>query len=26
NRIRQYIVDNPGKWDIDRNNIENVWM
>jgi len=26
NRIRQYIVNNPLKWEIDRNNIENLYM
>jgi len=24
NRIRQYIIDNPTKWDWDRNNLRNV--
>ncbi|MCK4540030.1 transposase [Candidatus Parcubacteria bacterium] len=26
NRIRQYIMDNPLKWEIDRNNLENLYM
>jgi len=26
NRIRQYIMDNPQKWEQDRNNVENLWM
>jgi putative transposase len=26
NEIRQYIYDNPEKWQLDRNNPENLWM
>lgn len=26
NRIRQYIIDNPLKWELDRNNLENLFM
>lgn len=26
NKIRQYIIDNPVKWEMDRNNKENIWM
>ncbi len=26
NRIRKYIYDNPEKWELDRNNPENLWM
>jgi len=26
NRIRQYIMDNPEKWELDRNNPENLYM
>jgi len=26
NRIRQYIINNPVKWDSDRNNLENLWI
>jgi len=26
NRIRQYIIDNPIKWELDRNNPENLYM
>jgi REP element-mobilizing transposase RayT len=26
NKIRQYIVDNPLKWELDRNNSENLFM
>ena len=26
NAIRQYIIDNPKKWDMDRDNLENVKM
>ncbi len=26
NRIRQYIIDNPAKWESDRNNPENLLM
>ena len=26
NKIRQYIMDNPLKWEIDRNNFENLYM
>lgn len=26
NRIRQYIMDNPLKWELDRNNPENLYM
>jgi REP element-mobilizing transposase RayT len=25
-RIREYIINNPLKWDEDKNNIENLWM
>lgn len=24
--IRKYICDNPAKWDLDRNNVENLYM
>ena len=26
NRIRRYIIDNPLKWELDRNNLENLLM
>ena len=26
NRIRQYIIENPFRWDTDRNNVENIFM
>lgn len=26
NRIRQYIIDNPEQWELDRNNLENLYM
>lgn len=26
NKIREYIVNNPLKWEFDRNNTENLWM
>jgi putative transposase len=26
NRIRNYIANNPARWESDRNNSENVWM
>ncbi|MCX7840424.1 MAG: hypothetical protein N2559_13375, partial [Anaerolineae bacterium] len=26
NRIRAYIANNPARWELDRNNLENVWM
>ncbi|MCK5320584.1 hypothetical protein KAJ61_04295 [Candidatus Parcubacteria bacterium] len=26
NRIRQYVMDNPLKWEIDRNNLKNLYM
>jgi len=26
NRIREYIANNPARWESDRNNSENVWM
>jgi len=26
NKKRQYIVDNPIKWVLDRNNLENLWI
>lgn len=26
NKIRQYIIDNPLKWESDRNNLENLFM
>ena len=26
NRIRQYITDNPLKWELDKNNFENLYM
>ena len=26
NKIRQYIINNPGKWDRDRNNKNGLWM
>ena len=26
NEIRKYICDNPQKWDLDKNNIENLYM
>jgi REP element-mobilizing transposase RayT len=26
NRIRNYIANNPARWELDRNNPENVWM
>jgi len=26
NRIRQYIIDNPLKWELERNNFENLYM
>ena len=26
NRIREYIHYNPYKWELDRNNPENLWM
>ena len=26
NEIRQYIINNPLKWEIDRNNVENLYM
>ncbi len=25
-RIREYIRNNPLKWELDRNNLENIWM
>ena len=25
-KIREYIKNNPRKWELDRNNAENVWM
>jgi REP element-mobilizing transposase RayT len=25
-KIREYIVNNPIKWELDRNNTENLWM
>lgn len=26
NRIRQYIINNPLKWELDKNNLENLFM
>jgi len=26
NKIREYIINNPSKWEFDRNNSENLWM
>jgi REP element-mobilizing transposase RayT len=26
NRIRKYIRENPMKWEMDKNNMENIWM
>ncbi len=26
NNIRQYIIDNPIKWELDRNNLDNLYM
>ena len=26
NRIRKYIIENPLKWELDRNNLENLYM
>jgi len=26
NSIRQYIIDNPAKWELDKNNPANLWM
>ena len=26
NKIRQYIINNPLRWELDRNNPENLWM
>jgi REP element-mobilizing transposase RayT len=25
-KIRLYIINNPIKWNMDRNNVENIWM
>ena len=26
NQIRQYIIDNPLKWELDKDNVENLYM
>ncbi|HAI73814.1 MAG TPA: transposase [Candidatus Moranbacteria bacterium] len=26
NKIREYIIKNPGRWERDKNNVENLWM